>query len=288
MSRTNIASRRLVVTGVGFRAGTDASDTDNVFMSPSIKPNIGAAVALEGARSGYAVVIVSRTASKLDRIADSIKDIVSGAEVETCPADLLDAEAIRRLAKGLPTDRELDMVHSAGLSAGSYKLEDDNPYLDVATTPLDLPTLEFESVVKTLLVAVQSFLPRWRSQQSSRLVVVSSMSGIRPVPFAYSHISAKAAVHQAVRGLTLELNTEGITVSEVLPGIVDTGLYDTETVRSAAQRIARSFAYQYEPDFLPQMSPQDVAAAVMLCLTSGAHILSVAMVSQGQFPHHGA
>jgi NAD(P)-dependent dehydrogenase (short-subunit alcohol dehydrogenase family) len=288
LSHIDSARRRVIVTGVGFRGQAEEQSAENVFTAAGAKPNIGAAIALRAAQTGYSVVIVAKTESKLELVRTSILETVPSADVLTWPSDLLDSVTIRRLAEGLPSERELDVVHCAGLSAGSYKLADDNPYLPVDKMPIELPTLEFDAVVKTLLVIVQAFLPRWRAQQSSKLVVVSSMSGIRAVPFAYSHVSAKAAIHQAVRGLALELNPEGIQVSEVLPGIVDTGMYDHESVQAAVDRIARSFGYEYKLGCLPQMSPHDVASAVMLCLTSGAHVLSVALVSAGQFPHHGA
>ena len=114
------------------------------------------------------------------------------------------------------------------------------------------------------------------------------MSGIRAVPFGFAHVSAKGGLRQAVRSLTLELNPLGIQVSEVLPGIVHTGMYDPLAVDEAIRRMGHSFGYAYVPGKLPQMKPTAVSEAVILCLSCDAHILSIPMVATGQFPHHGA
>jgi short-subunit dehydrogenase len=286
LSRIEPSNRLVVITGVGFREGEGA--LGNVFLDQGVKPNIGAAVALEAASTGYEIALVARTTTKLERIRSSLLEIRPSAEVGIFPCDLLDVPAIEKLVGSLPKEKEIDLVHSAGLGAASYSLPDDNPYLRVENTPVDLPLLEYEAVVKTLLVIVKALLPVWRQQSDARAVIVSSMSGIRAVPLGFSHSSAKGGLHQAVRSLALELAPLGIGVSEVLPGIVNTGLYDSESVEAAAAKIGESFGYKYLPGCLPQMSPSAVAEAVVLCLKSSAHILSISLVSKGQFPHHGS
>ncbi len=193
-----------------------------------------------------------------------------------------------RSRPGLANDQEVDLVHSAGLSSGTYSVAGENPYLSLEETPLDHPALEFRSVVTTLHLVVKALLPRWRRQKRTRAVIVSSMSGVRAVPLGFSHSSAKAALHQAVRSLTLELNPIGIRFSEVAPGIVNTGMYDPPAVDAAARAISRAFGYEYAPGALPQMNVSAVADAALLCLTSDAHILSINLVADGQFPNLGA
>lgn len=276
-----------MITGVGYRESAPGHDKGNVFSSPGIKPNIGAAVALEAARRGYRVALLARSADKLLGVADSIKILVPGATLTTHPVDLRDADAVRTLATQIFPGVPLDLVHSAGLSAGSYGLSENNPYTAIENTPPEMPLLEFDAVVRTLLTATQAFLPRWRSQPGARLVVVSSMSGIRPFPYGFSHCSAKGGLHLAVRCLTHELNGHGVQVSEVLPGIVNTGFYDDAAVTESVTKIGHSFGYDFQGG-LPQMEPQAVADAVLLCLTASAHVLTIPMVAQGQFPHLSA
>jgi NAD(P)-dependent dehydrogenase (short-subunit alcohol dehydrogenase family) len=288
LSRIDPTARRLVITGVGFRAAAGTSENANVYGSDSIKPNIGAAVALAAARAGYSIVVVSKTVSKLNQVCESIAKCVPGARLSQKAVDLLDDRAVNKFEADLLRDLEVDIVHCAGLSAGSYALPDDNPYLSLEQTPPDLAVIEFEAVVKSLLIVVRGFLTRLKMQRNASLVVVSSMSGVRAVPWGYSHASAKGGLRQAVRSLTLELNPMGIRVSEVLPGIVNTGLYDSSLVRKAIVHMGNFFGYRYDPENLPKMEPIAVADAVLLCLTSDAHILDISLVARGQFPNLGA
>lgn len=292
---SNISCRRKVlVTGVGFHSVSSSGHDEEVFTSKCIKPNMGAAIALELAQVGFPVILAARTEDKLCRVRDAIKRLVDGAEVQIRVVDLLDSNQVRALAESMPKDLELDLVQSTGLSAGGYRLEDNNPYLPVENMPTELPTREFDAVVRSLLIVVQAFLERWRTQSETRIVVVNSMSGIRAYPRGFSHASAKAGLHHAVRSLSLELAKQMIFVSEVNPGAVATGYYDSPSVQQAVAEIGRSFGYEYqsrvnpEHAVIPQMPPRAVAEAVVLCLTSDAHILSVNAVAKGQFPNHGA
>ncbi|HZX58363.1 MAG TPA: SDR family NAD(P)-dependent oxidoreductase, partial [Mucilaginibacter sp.] len=200
--------------------------------------------------------------------------------------DLLDKTAVSEFAKTLNKEQEYDYVHCTGISSGSYKLKNDNPYLAVEDTPIDLPTIEFEAVVKSLLIMTQSLLPIFRNQSESRIVVVSSMSSVRSVPFGFSHTSAKAGLHNASRSLALELNKLNIYVSEVMPGAVDTGMYDNHVVKKQIIEMGKMFGYDYKE--IPMMPSSAVAETVKLCLESKSHILSINMVAQGQWPNLGS
>lgn len=288
MCRIEPAHRRVLILGVGYRASPDTVLETNIYETSGIKPNLGAASALQIARAGYHVVLAAKTARKLERVRESILHYIPQADILTHPVDILNRESVTNLCRSMPDDLEIDLVQSAGLSAGGYILPDDNPYLPVQDIPPDLPTIEFDVVVRGLLNVVQAFLPKWRAQSETRFVVIASMSGIRAYPLGYAHASAKAGLHHAVRSLTLEVTKHRIYVSEVNPGIADTGLYDPPAVRAAVTNIGLEFGYDYRGSELPQMPPIAIADAVVLCLTSPAHILSIDAVAQGQFPHHGA
>lgn len=282
----NIDQATVIVTGTGYLTpSAGAPPISNVFRHPGVKANIGAWIAKELAGEGFEVLMVSRTESKLDIICNSIKVECRSARVAYCAVDLLDPKAVATMVNGIQKERLVYLVHSAGLSAGSYKVPSDNPYLRVQETPIDLPCLEFDAVVKSLLILVQELLPRFELQEETRIVVVSSMSGVRAVPLGFSHSAAKAGLHHAVRSLALELNKGRVYVSEVMPGIVNTGMYDPPSVQKAIVEMGKYFGCDYTDSGLPQMPPKEVADAVKLCLTSEAHILSVNLVAKGQWPN---
>ncbi len=277
---------RIVILGVGFKANGSFDHSENVFLTKNAKINIGAACAKQFASLGYDLIIISKTPEKINKIREDLIALYPNIDIVAKPIDVLDNNQVSDFFKGLDPRCSYSYVHSAGLGAGGYHIKDDNPYLALEDIPIDLPTKEFEVVVKSLLAFIRGFLPFFRNQVKSKVVVVNSMSGIRPYPLGFSHSSAKAGLHNAVRSLTLELNKENVYFSEVNPGMADTGFYDGEAVIDAVQKISKEFGYNY--DELPQMSPYDVADAVKLCLESKAHILEINLVSEGQFPHCGA
>ncbi|MDL2122634.1 MAG: SDR family oxidoreductase [Deltaproteobacteria bacterium] len=283
---SNISDVTVIVTGTGYRSlSQDTAPIGNVFKHPRVKANIGAWVAKELVEQGFEVLIVSRTVSKLQTLTNSIRIEHPNNRIDYCAVDLLDSKAVAEMVENIQRGKLIYLVHCAGLSAGSYKLPNDNPYLRVEETPIDLPCLEFDVIVKSLLILVQALLPRFELQEESRIVVISSMSGVRAVPLGYSHSAAKAGLHNAVRSLALELNKRRIYVSEVLPGMVNTGIYDPPAVQMAIAEMGKYFGYDYKDSGLPQMPPKDVADAVKLCLTSEAHILSINLVAKGQWPN---
>jgi short-subunit dehydrogenase len=248
---------------------------------------MGAAVAFAAVRRGYSVLLVSRTESKLQQVADSIRELHPGAQISVSATDILDPHSVRALDAALATDREVDFVQSAGLSAVSYEIADANPYRRVEDIPPNLPSLEFDVVVRGLLNVVQTFLPRWEQQSETRLVVVGSMSGIRAYPLGYAHASAKAGLHHAVRSLALELCKRRIYVSEVNPGAVNTGFYDGVEVQAAVRLISKEFGYDYTGKEFPQAPPLEIGELAVQCLIADAHVLTINAVAKGQFPHQG-
>ncbi len=277
---------KIVILGVGYKTNQSYKSSENVFSSKNAKVNIGAACARKLAETGHDLLIISRTQEKISKVREDLLELYPKRSIEAKAFDVLDSDAVSSFFDNLDKNCHYNYVHSAGLGAGGYHIKDDNPYLAFEDTPIDLPTMEFEVVVKSLLAFVKGFMPFFRNQSKSKVIVVNSMSGIRPYPMGFSHSSAKAGLHNAVRSLTLELNKERIYFSEVNPGMADTGFYDGKAVIDAVKEISKEFGYNYQD--LPQMSPDEVAEAVRMCLESNAHILEVNMVSEGQFPHIGA
>ena len=277
--------KNVIIAGCGFRT-SNSELSNNIFERGDVKINIGTATAYALASSGYNLILISRTQIKLTLIKKSLLEYFPDVKITICALDLMSTDEVSQFVASLNSEEEYAYVHCAGLSSGSYRLKNDNPYLLVEETPIELPTIEFESVVKSLLIIIKGLLPIFRKQKESRIVVVSSMSSVRAVPLGFSHTSAKAGLHNATRSLSLELNKENIFVSEVMPGAVDTGLYDNEVVQSRVFEMGRMFGYNY--DKVPMMPPSAVANAVKLCIESESHILTINMVGQGQWPNLGS
>ncbi len=283
-------NKLVIITGVGYKTTLkkDVPITSNIFSNKNIKVNIGTAIAKELVKDGCDILLVAKSKDKLNAIKQSLNKFSKVSLIQVFPVDLLDFNKTSKIISKIKNYREVNLVHSIGLSAGSYKVKNDNPYLHVEKIPTDLPVKEFEVVVKSLLLLVKVLLPKFKKQEESHIVVISSMSGIRAFPLGFSHSAAKAGLHFATRSLSLELNKYNIFVSEIQPGIVNTGMYDTKLVQSAVKEIGEAFGYNYELGKIPQMPPESIGEAVLLCLKNKSHILTISMVSKGQWPNLGA
>jgi len=278
----------IIITGTGYRSSDNFHETENIFQTESVKVNIGTATAKFLAEKGFDILLLSRTENKLKKIKSDLNQLFPNVNISYHTLDILNEIDVKLFFQNLSSEYTYSYVHSAGLSTASYSLKDDNPYLSIEELPIELPSLEFTTVVQSLLVMMKGLLPIFKSQESSRVVVINSMSGIRSYPLGYSHSSAKGGLHNAVRALSLELSKRNIFFSEIMPGIVDTGLYDSDAVIDAVKKIGAEFGYDYGSNGIPKMSPYCVAEVVHTCLTNSANILSVNMVSQGQFTHQSA
>lgn len=290
----------VIVCGVGYKEAqriwhSPASSEIVELNGINCKLNIGAATAKALAKVGTHVCMVSTNEDKLEILKQHICDETKcdPANIFYYATDLRNERSVRKLVASLDKNRPVWLVHSIGLSSGMYNVQSDNPYLPFKDISADLMVREFEVPVRSLLLLVQCLEPFLKKQEETRIVVVTSMSSTRPFMYGYSHAGAKAGIHQAVRSLSLELSHRynSVYVSEILPGIVDTGMYDSEEVIQSVREIGESFGFfgkaAYSAENFPLMPPSSVAEAVLLVLRSNAHILSIDLVAKGQFLNSG-
>ena len=166
-------------------------------------PGVGGHVARRFGSEGYAAGLVSRSASELERLADSL----TGDGVETAweAADVTDDEALRA-AVGRLGERwgRIDVLHF-------------NPSVFREKDPLELSPAELLADVHlgvgALLTAVQAARP-WLPD-GGRITVTGSMAADQPWHRAASLGVQKAGVRNLVRSLDATLEPEGIRAVSV-------------------------------------------------------------------------
>ena len=107
---------------------------------------------------------------------------------------------------------------------------------------------------------IRAVLPHMRGQNSGRIVCVSSVAGILPIPFQLWYSVSKAAIAAYVLALQNEIRPYGITVCAVLPGDIATGFTDARQKDDCkdsdyGERVRRSVAVM-EKDERGGMSPK--------------------------------
>lgn len=113
--------------------------------------------------------------------------------------------------------------------------------------------------------AARAVIPVMRAQGGGRIVCMSSIAGILPIPFQLWYSVSKAAINAYVLALQNEVRPFGISVCAVMPGDIASGFTANrkKTLREDAYggRVARSVA-RMEHDEETGMSAEDAAAYV--------------------------
>lgn len=224
---------------------------------------IGAAVAMAAAAAGARVALLARRPAPLDDLAAE----TGGVAV---PADVTDDDAVASAVEAAAVELGgLDaLVNSAGMFAPG----------PVADTDPDAWRAMFAVNVVGLLVVTKAALPYLRDGVAPTVVNVSSMSGRRvPTAAAGVYAATKHAVHAASEGLRQELAPDGIRVTTVAPGFVNTPIADTWADGPIRDRFVERLA-------TVGLDPDHVAAAVVhvLGLPADVQVVEYAVTSVRQ------
>lgn len=172
---------------------------------------IGRAVALEMAKRSYSLIISGRNQVNLAELAK-----LTNAEIISF--DVTDRDA--NLAAAAKIKEKLGGVDIVFFNAGNCE------YVDVKHFDSSL----FERVIKTnflsMVYGVEAALPLLRLSEKPHIVGMSSSVAYFGLPRSEAYGSSKAAIRSFFQSLRVDLMSEKIPVSIVLPGFVQTPLTD--------------------------------------------------------------
>ncbi|MFK7896216.1 MAG: SDR family NAD(P)-dependent oxidoreductase [Myxococcota bacterium] len=177
---------------------------------------IGEATARELARRGFDIALIARREDRLNLLAKDLEAL--GARAYPIAADLAEEDETERAAQeAIESLGRVDvLVNNAGYSPGAA-LE------QVSRTAL---RHIFDVNVLSALHLAGAVAPLMREQGSGRIINVGSLAGAVPAPLAVPYSSTKAAIKMATESLRLELSQFGIRVTLIVPGFVDTAVFD--------------------------------------------------------------
>ena len=175
---------------------------------------IGRGLALELCARGAKVGLVARRSDVLEDVVKEVES--SGGEAVATPADVRNAESIRKAADLLrerlgPIDV---LIANAGIG----------PTRDAARFDPE----EVAEVININVVgasnSVAAVLPEMLAAGRGHLVVMSSLAAYRGLPKSAAYCASKAAVSSFFESLRLDLEPKGIDVSIIHPGFIKTPL----------------------------------------------------------------
>ena len=177
---------------------------------------IGEATAECLAAAGYRVALAARSAEALEDVAARIAE--SGGEAVVIPTDVAEEKAVSELAERTwEAFGRVDLVvNNAGfsLAAALEQFQRD----EIRRT--------FEVNLFGALQLIGEVTPMMRDQGGGRIINISSIAGTVPAPLAVPYSATKAALESATDCLRLELARWNISLAIVIPGFVQTPVFD--------------------------------------------------------------
>ncbi len=192
------------------------------------------------AEAGFETIAAARRLERCEALAAEVGG-------RAARLDVTDQASIDAVAATIDT---LDLVvHSAG---GALGLEPVAEFDDASWIEM------FESNVLGVARVTRALLPALRQADAPAIQIIGSVAGVEAYEGGGGYTAAKHAVHALAQTLRLELLEDGIRVTEIAPGLVET---EFALVRFDGDRDKAQAVY----DGLEPLVAKDVAEIVAFC-----------------------
>lgn len=187
--------------------------------------DIGAAICHKLAQQGLHVIVhAMNRPESAEQVVASILE--SGGSAESVCFDVTDAEASRKILESELADCPIQVIVS---NAG---IHDDAPLAGMSYEQwhrvIDVSLHGFYNVTQPLLLPMMR--TRW-----GRVIAISSVAAQLGNRGQANYAAAKAGLHGAIKSLSQELASRGVTANIVAPGIIQgemsDNIFDKETIK---------------------------------------------------------
>ncbi len=199
---------------------------------------IGQAIANEFSKAGHIVVVTARRKSRLVRIVSEIKYAEREASAFVC--NVLSERSIQITAKRI---RE---------KYGSIDVLINNAGVTVFKSFLETKTFDFDNVMDTNLrgsfLCMKFVLPQMIKNKKGQIINILSVAANTSFENSSVYAASKAALLAMSNSLREEVRRFNIKISNVLPGAVETSMWDSKFRQRHKNRM---------------MSPVDIAKIIV-------------------------
>jgi NADP-dependent 3-hydroxy acid dehydrogenase YdfG len=221
---------------------------------------IGKATALAFAKAGINLALVGRSEEKLAAVAVAAEAVGVRAKTYTLDLAILDRVSAE-IAKIAADWDDLDiLVNNAGMaytnSIGDTPLADWQKAIDLNLT--------------SVFQCIQGILPHLRHRRTGTIVNVSSIAAKQVFPNWGIYSVTKFGLMALTQAVAGEERANGIRVTAICPGSVNTPLWDTDTVQADFDRSAM---------LTPEMVAEGILYAVLA--PAGAVVEEITIMPSG-------
>ncbi len=215
---------------------------------------IGKAIA-EQIADHYRLIICGRRTSRLEALS---KVLSHKTEILIGSFDVRDQSAVFHFIDSLPDEWQniFVLINNAGNAHGlSFIHEGDTQDWDAM---IDIN-------VKGLLYVSRAVIPKMIKEQAGHIINLGSIAGTDVYPRGNVYNASKFAVDALTKGMRMDLNTHGIKVSEIKPGLVETEFSEVR-FKGDLEKAKQAYA-GYDP-----LQAQDIAECIAFMLSRPKHV----------------
>ena len=222
---------------------------------------IGEATARLLADHDFRLILCGRRGDRLKKLA---RDLSTHTDVHTLCFDITSRKEVAAALESLPPEwRVIDvLVNNAG---GAHGLD------PIQSGSLDDWDAMIDTNVKGLLYTSRGILPGMADRKSGHVINIGSIAGREVYAGGNVYCASKFAVDALSRGMRIDLNTSGVKVTQISPGLVET---EFSMVRFKGDSARATTPYQ---GIVP-LNGRDIADLVLFSLTRPDHVVVADLV----------
>ena len=219
---------------------------NKVVLITGASSGIGRESAIEFAKLGASIILVSRTKEKLEQVADELKKF--NVTILVCQCDVSKKDQVKEMSKTVleKFDSVDILVNNAGFAI----------YGSVHDLSIDDIESQMETNYFGMVYCIKYFLPLMLEKKSGHIVNVASVAASFGLPGITSYCASKFAMLGFSEGLKHELKNSGVGITVVSPIMVRTNFFEHPS-------------FEKMPKFSPtSLSSKTVAKAILKAANS--------------------
>ncbi|MFW5820921.1 MAG: SDR family NAD(P)-dependent oxidoreductase [Bacteroidota bacterium] len=218
---------------------------------------IGKATAEILAIHNFSLIISGRRKERLEEVKNEIQK-VSEVKILILPLDVRQKKKVEEAIETLPDEwKNIDvLVNNAGLAVGLDHVDKGN---------IDDWERMIDTNLKGLLYVTRAVSPKMAALGRGHIINISSIAGREVYENGNVYCATKHAVDSLSRSMRIDLLENGIKVTNIAPGMVDT---EFSKVRFKGDKERADKVYE---GFTP-LYAEDVAEAILFAVTRPSHV----------------
>jgi len=218
---------------------------------------IGEAIAFRMAALNFNLILTGRRKERLDALKEKLSQEFS-IEIKTLNFDVRNNEEVESQIDSLEGNwKNIDLlVNNAGLAAGLGTIQEGS---------INDWERMIDTNIKGLLYMTRKVSPLMVARKQGQIINIGSIAGKEVYPNGGVYCSTKHAVDALTKGMRIDMVADGIKVSAIHPGMVET---EFSVVRFDGDKEKADAVY----NGLTPLYAEDIAEAVEFAVTRPEHV----------------